>query len=84
VRKFRGPGNVLGAAVQLCTLPWLGFVPDEVSASLAIHSLSSGPGLDLPAVLLPQQAALRGRPQIRHHPDLRDFSEPPTLSCSCL
>ena len=26
-RKFRGPGNVLGAAVQLCTLPWLGFVP---------------------------------------------------------
>jgi hypothetical protein len=31
VRKFRGPGNVLGAAVQLCTLPWLGFVPDEVA-----------------------------------------------------
>jgi len=32
-RKFRGPGNVLGAAVQLCTLPWLGFVPDEVPAA---------------------------------------------------
>jgi Domain of unknown function (DUF4158) len=30
VRKFRGLGNVLGAAVQLCTLSWLGFVPDEV------------------------------------------------------
>ena len=30
VRKFRGPANVLGAAVQLCTLPWLGFVPDDV------------------------------------------------------
>src|SRR5664280_3721071 len=27
VRKFRGQGNVLGAAVQLCTLPWLGLVP---------------------------------------------------------
>jgi hypothetical protein len=23
--------NVFGAAVQLCTLPWLGFVPDEVA-----------------------------------------------------
>lgn len=33
VRKFRGSGNVLGAAVQLCTLPWLGFVPDEVSSA---------------------------------------------------
>jgi TnpA family transposase len=30
VRRFRGQGNVLGAAVQLCVLPWLGFVPDEV------------------------------------------------------
>ncbi len=30
VRQFRGPANVLGAAVQLCTLPWLGFVPDDV------------------------------------------------------
>jgi hypothetical protein len=28
VRQFRGQGNVFGAAVQLCTLPWLGFVPD--------------------------------------------------------
>lgn len=28
LRKFRGRANVLGAAVQLCTLPWLGFVPE--------------------------------------------------------
>jgi hypothetical protein len=26
-RKFRGRDNVLGAAVQLCTLPWLGVRP---------------------------------------------------------
>ena len=32
VRKFRGQDNVLGSAVQLCTLPWLGFVPDDVAA----------------------------------------------------
>ncbi|MER7403739.1 DUF4158 domain-containing protein [Streptomyces sp. NPDC000070] len=30
LRKFLRPQTVLGAAVQLCTLPWLGFVPDEV------------------------------------------------------
>jgi hypothetical protein len=33
VGKFRGPANVLGAAVQLCALPWLGFVPDDVGAA---------------------------------------------------
>jgi hypothetical protein len=31
LRKFLGPRNVLGASVQLCVLPWLGFVHDEVS-----------------------------------------------------
>jgi hypothetical protein len=34
-RKYRGQDNVLGAAVQLCTLPWLGFVPDDVAAAPA-------------------------------------------------
>ena len=24
LRKFHGRGNVLGASMQLCTLPWLG------------------------------------------------------------
>ena len=32
VRRFRDNRNVLGAAVQLCTLPWLGFVPEDVPA----------------------------------------------------
>jgi hypothetical protein len=32
LQKFHGRGNVLGASVQLCALPWLGFVPDEVTA----------------------------------------------------
>jgi hypothetical protein len=35
VRKFRGQGNAPGAAVQLCTLSWLGFVPDEVASAPA-------------------------------------------------
>jgi Domain of unknown function (DUF4158) len=36
VRRFRGQGNMLGAAVQLCALPWLGFVPDEVRSAPAV------------------------------------------------
>ncbi|MFG1869659.1 Tn3 family transposase [Micromonospora arborensis] len=35
VRQFRTGRNVLGVAVQLCTLPWLGFVPDEVAEAPA-------------------------------------------------
>jgi len=27
VRSMRRPATVLGVAVQLCALPWLGFVP---------------------------------------------------------
>ncbi|MFC5724919.1 DUF4158 domain-containing protein [Streptomyces gamaensis] len=33
LRKFRRPVNVLGAAVQLSALPWLGCVPDDVPAA---------------------------------------------------
>ncbi|HEX2316267.1 MAG TPA: DUF4158 domain-containing protein, partial [Thermomonospora sp.] len=32
-RSARGTPNKVGLAVQLCTLPWLGFVPDEVTAA---------------------------------------------------
>jgi hypothetical protein len=29
----RGPADRLGLAVAVCTLPWLGFVPDEVASA---------------------------------------------------
>lgn len=29
----RGPADRLGVAIALCTLPWLGFVPDRVTAA---------------------------------------------------
>jgi hypothetical protein len=32
VNGHRGAGNRTGVAVQLCSLPWLGFVPDEVAS----------------------------------------------------
>jgi hypothetical protein len=31
--RGRSPRDRLGLAIQLCTLPWLGFVPDEVTAA---------------------------------------------------
>ncbi|MFF7192006.1 DUF4158 domain-containing protein, partial [Streptomyces sp. NPDC008222] len=31
--RGRSPKDRLGLAVQLCTLPWLGFVPDDVSSA---------------------------------------------------
>ena len=33
VSGHRGEANRIGIAVQLCTLPWLGFVPDEVASA---------------------------------------------------
>jgi Domain of unknown function (DUF4158) len=54
VRKFRGQGNTLGAAVQLCTLPWLGFVPDEVRSAPAAAVARLSERLQIPV------GALRG------------------------
>ena len=34
--RGRGPADRLGLAVTLCTLPWLGFVPDDVGAAPAV------------------------------------------------
>ncbi len=31
--RGRGPADRLGVAVTLCTLPWLGFVPDRVASA---------------------------------------------------
>ena len=54
VRKFRGQDNVMGVAVQLCTLPWLGFVPDDVAAAPAAVVARLSEKLGIPA------GALRG------------------------
>ncbi|HEY5358653.1 MAG TPA: DUF4158 domain-containing protein [Streptosporangiaceae bacterium] len=44
----RGPGDRLGMAVQLATLPWLGFVPDGVASAppAAVGRLAERLGLD--------------------------------------
>ncbi len=48
VRSHRGSGNRLGVAVQLCVLPWLGFVPDDVASAPAEAVLRLAEHLRLP------------------------------------
>lgn len=50
--RGRGPTDRLGLAVQLATLPWLGFVLDEVGSAppVAVGRLAERLGVD-PAVL---------------------------------
>jgi hypothetical protein len=45
--RGRGPVDRLGLAVQLCTLPWLGFVPDDVLAAppVAVARIAEALGL---------------------------------------
>lgn len=46
--RGRGPGDRLGLALQLSTLPWLGFVPDDVAAAppVAVARLAERLGVD--------------------------------------
>ncbi len=50
--RGRGPADRLGLSVALCTLPWLGFVPDDVAAAppVAVARLAGQLGVD-PGVL---------------------------------
>ncbi len=45
--RGRSPANRLAMAVQLCTLPWLGFVPDDVTSAppAAVARLSARLGI---------------------------------------
>jgi hypothetical protein len=46
--RGRGPADRLGLAVTLCTLPWLGFVPNKVSAAppVVVARLADQLGVD--------------------------------------
>ncbi|WAX79575.1 Tn3 family transposase [Streptomyces sp. KMM 9044] len=66
LRKFLRPQTVLGAAVQLCTLPWLGFVPDEVPSAppAAVGRLARQ--LGLPVEVLRGYGVSRGQTRTDH------------------
>ena len=57
--RGRGAADRLGMLVQLCTLPWLGFVPDEVRSapSAAVDRLADRLGVDPAALSLYGQRA---------------------------
>jgi hypothetical protein len=46
--RGRGPADRLGLAIALCTLPWLGFVPDKVATAppVAVARLAEQLGVD--------------------------------------
>ena len=48
--RGRGPADRLGLAVAVCTLPWLGFVPDDVASAppAALARLAEQPRVPLP------------------------------------
>ncbi|WP_072951148.1 DUF4158 domain-containing protein [Rhodococcus koreensis] len=47
-RQFSGAATILGAAVQLCALPWLGFAPAEVRAAPEVAVARPANRLELP------------------------------------
>lgn len=51
-RTARGAPNKIGLAVQLCALPWLGFVPDDVRSapSAAVARLATQVGVEAGAL----------------------------------
>ena len=57
--RGRGAADRLGMLVQLCTLPWLGFVPDDVTSapSAAVDRLADRLGVDPAALSLYGQRA---------------------------
>ena len=46
--EHRGAANQLGLGLQLCTLPWLGFVPDDLATAppAALHRVADQLGVD--------------------------------------
>ncbi len=61
-RRGRGPSERLGLAVQLCTLPWLGFVPDDVRSAPPVAVARIAARLDVDPGAL---AGYGGRDQTR-------------------
>lgn len=73
VRKFRGQGNVLGGAVQLCTLPWLGFVSDEVSSAPPAAVVRLAERLGIPVGVL-RDYGVRGQTRTDHLREIARYS----------
>jgi len=79
-RSQYGPEGQLGIAVQLCTLRWLGFIPEDLTAAPAAAVQSLAAVLDVPARALFDysvrlQTRREHRPLVRAHAGWRTFGE---------
>lgn len=63
--RGRGPADRLGLAVQLCTLPWLGFVPDDIGAAPPTAVVRLAERLRVPADALGRYGE-RGQTRTEH------------------
>ncbi|WP_206061017.1 DUF4158 domain-containing protein [Nonomuraea basaltis] len=61
--RGRGPTDRLGLAVQLATLPWLGFVPDEVSSAPAVAVARLAERLGVVSTVLSRRPGAGPRPR---------------------
>lgn len=52
INAHRGDANRIGVAVTMCTLPWLGFVPDDLSAAPAASVAHLAARLDIAATAI--------------------------------
>mgnify|MGYP003407748478 FL=1 len=79
INAHRGDGNRIGVAVALCTLAWLGFVPDDLRAApaAAVSRVAAGrarcpenrTGTLCRQIANPYRALARGRrlPRVAHN-----------------
>ncbi|MGW7478229.1 DUF4158 domain-containing protein [Nonomuraea muscovyensis] len=69
----RGPEARLGLAVQLCTLPWLGYIPDDLQKVPQAASVRlAGQMAVFPGMLEQYARATTKRPQTRSSPEAGD------------
>ena len=76
--RGRGPADRLGLSVALCTLPWLGFVPDDVVAAppVASSAVASSAGRNV-SILSSFAATSRGAPTVATVLNSRHVGHPP-------
>ena len=73
VRRQHSPAGQLGIALQLCSLRWLGFIPEDLPAAPAEAIAVLADALDVPARAIFDYSV---RPQTRreHRPQVRDHA----------
>lgn len=72
INAHRGDGNRIGVAVALCTLAWLGFVPDDLRAAPAAAVSRVAAALGVPKTALARYAA-RSQTRTEHLREVAAF-----------